>query len=81
MSGVRGSHGLHEGGCGAQNTAHPGVSPTVPSAQTPAKKKSIHVMLVMDREAWHPAVHGVAKSQTTANTLPPVSLSGLGVRP
>ena len=34
------------------------------SAQTPAKKKSIYVMLVMDREAWHPAVHGVAKSQT-----------------
>ena len=24
-------------------------------------------VLVMDREAWHPVVHGVAKSQTRQN--------------
>ena len=32
--------------------------------------------LVMDREAWHAAVHGVPKSQTWLNWTPNVTVSG-----
>ena len=34
--------------------------------------------LVMDREAWHTAVHGVSKSQTWLSNWTDISLKGLG---
>ena len=41
-----------------------GLSWTTYILRTGACHPHLHVLLVMDREAWHAAVHGVTKSQT-----------------